>query len=536
MKHRLDDLLAAARGRAGSLLVTEEGGTLDAAAFDALVARAEGWLQAQGLCTGDCIALWLVNRPEWLAFLFACARRGVAIAAVNTRYRTSELEHILKSSGARMLLLAPRTGKIDFLSILSGLEDADLPDLATIALFDASDALPDILIGRPVVAVELDGILPANEKVGEPDAVSDAATEPDRPLIFFTTSGTTSAPKLVTHSEHTLALHALRSAKSYGFDAPGAAYLAAMPFCGVFGLNATLAAMAGAAPLHLVTMFDAAADAPRIRAHGLTHMVGSDEMYRRLLEVDPGCLDRARCCGFAAFTPGVGEILLEAARRGVPLRGLYGSSEVCAIFAVQDGDAVPEERVKGGGRPASHDAQVRVREVESGKLLPPGEVGELEVRAPTNFLGYFRNPKATEKAIDAEGFFRTGDMGYLRDDGSFVYLARMGDAIRLSGFLTDPAEIEEVLRAAPGVSDAQVVAVVEGGQSRPVAFAITPDPANFDADAVIADARGKLAAYKVPIRVWPLETYPTTDSANGLKIKRATLRAMAEERLKEENR
>jgi len=426
-----------------------------------------------------------------------------------------------------MLILAPAFGKIDFLGILGGLDGADLPEFAQIALLDV-EAPPATLIGRPLAAAR---VVPAGVPTG-PDRSSD----PEAPLVFFTTSGTTSAPKLVTHCQRTLAFHALASAHAYGFDAPGAGFVATMPYCGAFGLNAQLGAIAGGAPSHIVPMFDAARTAALIRDHRLTHLFGSDEMFRRLMEIDPHILDATACCGYASFTPGLGPVMEAAAARGVPLRGVYGSSEVCALFSVQDLGIAPEEQVKGGGRPASDRAEVRVRDTDTGALLPHGAAGALEFRAPNQFLGYFRNPEETAKVVDAEGFFHSGDMGYTRGDGSFVYLARMGDAIRLSGFLTDPAEIEEVLKSAPGVRDAQVVAVVRDGQNRPVAFVIPDVTANrpFDEAAVIADAKAKLAAFKVPLRVWPVEGFPTTDSANGLKIQRARLRTMAEKRLKEE--
>ena len=105
-----------------------------------------------------------------------------------------------------------------------------------------------------------------------------------------------------------------------------------------------------------------------------------------------------------------------------------------------------QERCKGGGFPADPEAQLRVRHTESGELLEPEQSGVLEMRADGNFAGYFNNPEATSQTVDQDGFFSTGDIGYLRRDGSFIYQTRAGDAIRLSGFLVNPAEIEDILR------------------------------------------------------------------------------------------
>src|SRR5215211_3423743 len=126
-------------------------------------------------------------------------------------------------------------------------------------------------------------------------------------------------------------------------------------------------------------------------------MFGSDEMFRRIAAAVP-CHDpfpSARLFGFAAFHPGAAEFARAAWDRRIPLAGLYGSSEVQALFATQPQSLTLEQRIEGGGRPASPDAEVRVRDVDSGELLAPGGTGEIEIRAPTNFVGYLNDPAAT---------------------------------------------------------------------------------------------------------------------------------------------
>jgi len=518
---RLDRLLNRYRLSAGPAFFLEDGGALQAAAFDGLVARTAAWIGRQGLVPGDCLAVWLPNRIEWLALLFAAARKGVRIASVNTRYRGQELEHILAASGAHLLVLQPTAGPTDFAAILRTVDLSRLPDLRR-AVFLVCEAPPS-LPGLETAVFALGTASPT---------LPDRRSDPEAPLIHFATSGTTSAPKLVTHPQRTLTLHAERSAAAFGFAEPDAAFLAAMPLCGIFGLSAALAAIAGGGAFQLLSHFAAEPAARLIAERGITHLIGSDEMFRRLLDVEESLLDGTRLCGFAAFTPGVLPRLKAAAERRVPFRGLYGSSEINAIFAIQPADLPLDERLKGGGRLASGSlAAVRVRDRESGRLLPDGAEGELEFRADTNFIGYHANPEATAKAVDSEGFFRSGDLGYRRPDGSFVYLTRLGDAIRLGGFLVDPAEIEAVLRALPGLGDAQVVALPLEGQLRPVAFVIPAPGSAFDEAAAIAAAKERLASFKVPRRVFPLEAFPTTESANGVKIQKAKLRQMAEKLL-----
>jgi fatty-acyl-CoA synthase len=175
-----------------------------------------------------------------------------------------------------------------------------------------------------------------------------------------------------------------------------------------------------------------------------------------------------------------------------------------------------------------------VRDTETGELAATGVSGEIEISAPSRFLGYFNNPQATRDAITTDGFFRTGDIGRLRGDGSFVYETRAGDAMRLGGFLVAPGEIEDELKSCPGIADAQVVAIDLKGQARCVAFVIpTQDPHQEppQQDVLVARLRERLAGYKVPARLYVVDAFPITDSANGVKIQRARLRAMAMERI-----
>src|SRR5207237_6224576 len=123
-----------------------------------------------------------------------------------------------------------------------------------------------------------------------------------------------------------------------------------------------------------------------------------------------------------------------------------------------------------GGTPVSPEASIRVRDPETGRPLGVGESGELEARGPSLMKEYFADRAATEAAITADGYVRTGDVARLLDDGSFVFEGRMGDVLRLSGFLVAPAEIESHLQQHPGIDSAQVVGVSTPAGLRPVAF------------------------------------------------------------------
>ena len=287
------------------------------------------------------------------------------------------------------------------------------------------------------------------------------------------------------------------------------------------------------APAIIMDVFDGARAVDLVRRHAVTHAFGSDEMYRRMADAVAGQdpFPSARMFGFAIFQPGAVEFAQAAWAKRIPLIGLYGSSEVQALFSVQSNSLPLEQRIAGGGRPASEEAEVRIRDIDTGELAPVGASGEIEIRAPSNFIGYLNNPDATAEAVRTDRFFRTGDIGHLREDGTFVYETRKGDAIRLGGFLVNPVEIEDALKRIPAVTDVQVIAVEISGQLRPVAFVVPAAGTTLTEDEVIAAARSIIAAFKVPARVWFVDEFPTTQSANGTKVQRSKFREMALERL-----
>jgi fatty-acyl-CoA synthase len=494
------------------------------AEFDRLCRKSAAWLADQGIGPGDRVAVWLVNRIEWLTLFFGLARLGASLVAVNTRYRAHELDYILERSRAKMLVLQMNFHKIDFPAVLRDVSYAAAHAVESVVIVGAVDTIPPQVLGKTTLAYDLANI---------PDGDTSDSSAPDALCSLFTTSGTTGGPKLVMHPQRTITLHSQRTARAYDFEELGARLLAALPFCGVYGFNATLAAFAAGVSSVIMSTFEAAGAAHLINRHQITHVFGSDEMFRQIFAqssaLDP--FPSARVFGFASFHPGVIEFGQAAQERGISVRGLYGSSEVQALFSLQPAGLPLLQRVEGGGLPASEDAEVRIRDVDTGDLLPPGVIGAIEIRAPTNFVGYLDNPEATGKAIDHDGFFRTGDIGQLRTDGTFVYQARQGDAMRLGGYLVSPVEIEDVLKNFPGVADVQVVAVDIGPRSRSVAFVITaPDQVLEEADLIAVAAAG-MAGFKVPAHIWFIDEFPITQSSNGMKVQRAKLRDMAMERL-----
>ena len=522
--------------RPTATMLVQDGQAVSYEQFDHQVHQTAAWLLEHGIEPGDHVAVWLVNRTEWLVLLFALAKIGATLVSVNTKYRGHELQYILTHSQATTLILQLSFKKIDFAAVLKDVDSQALNDLQRVIMLDADASTPSHLLDRPVIAFNPNAFV-ADQAERHTLGITAPA---DQNIAFFTTSGTTKGPKLVMHTQRTLSQHAQHVASGYHFGEPGDKLLAALPLCGVFGLNSVLGAIAAGMPVVLMDFFDGHTGAALINKEKITHMFGSDEMLRRLIEhAEPTPFPSLKTFGFASFSPRFIDLAKELIPRGIPMRGLYGSSEVMALFSLQQSDMPIEERALGGGYPAADSlACVRARDPDSGVLCAPGVSGELEIHSPTLFKGYFNNPLATKEAFTEDGFFKTGDLGYVRADGSFVYQSRMGDTMRLGGFLVDPTEIEQVLAEQPEIKSAQVVGIEIKGQLRPVAFVIASDPYSghmnnetSDPKVILNRLSKQLAAFKVPAHLWFIDAFPATASANGDKFQRVKLREMAQQKL-----
>jgi acyl-CoA synthetase (AMP-forming)/AMP-acid ligase II len=319
-----------------------------------------------------------------------------------------------------MLVLEPAFKKIDFPAILAEVDAAAAQSVERVAIIRPASAMPPRVFGKPTVAFDaFDRAVPDVPDRSDPEAIA----------ALFTTSGTTKGPKLVMHPQRSIAYHARAVARGFGLDAANSRALAAIPFCGVFGFDLALGALAAGAPAVIMDAFEARGAVELVAQHRVTHLFGSDEMARRMMELVPGHdpFPSLRLFGYAAFQPGSAELGKTAWARRVPLVGLYGSSEAQALFAFQPPTLPIDERIEPGGLPvAGSEAEIRVRDVDSGELVESGRSGEIEIRAPSLFAGYCNDAEATVAALHADGFFRTGDIGRLRDDGTL----RIRDATR----------------------------------------------------------------------------------------------------------
>ncbi|MFO0998130.1 MAG: AMP-binding protein [Alphaproteobacteria bacterium] len=490
------------------------------------LARASGavaaGLAALGLKAGDRLAIWLPNVPAWLATFIACARLGVTVVSVNTRFRRSEIEELFRRTRPRALILWPGFRGIDFPGILGELDRDSLDGIEFMILYsEGEDRAPLPALGGKARVLDYGALEGADTLCPGGGRRTDGS-------VIFTTSGTTKAPKLVLHRQASLVDHALAVAERFDWRRPGTVTLQLLPLCGTFGLSQANGALAARCPIVLEPTFDPARAVAAMKHHRATHLFATDDMAAKLLAESHGADDfeSVRFWGYAKFNPALETLPQDAERRGVTLIGAYGSSELQALFACQDPSAALDDRCRPGGFPTAAASAVRVRGA-NGALAAANETGELECRSPGLFAHYLDDVEATHAAMTEDGFFRTGDLGYLRGDGSFVFLSRAGDVLRLSGFLVNPAEIESFIEQNESISGCQVVGVDEASGTVPVAFVTVEAGHAFDEGALRARCESGLARYKVPRRFVPLAEFPVTVSANGTKVQRAKLREMA---------
>ena len=520
--------------------VAYRGARLTFAELDAAARRAARGLSELGVGHGDRVALWLPNTPAYLVLWLGAARLGAITVAVNTRFRAIDVADIVRRSRAKVLALWPGFRGIPFLDILGEIDRDALERLETLVVHEEAEREEAAgSTGTATAPPALPASLAHCRRVAFPDLLERPPLEDDRAAPgdgsnMFTTSGTTRAPKFVLHSHASVTAHALTMARELGYAAePGGGVLGMLPLCGVFGFCQTTAALAAGSTLALASAFDAAEAVRLVDEHRVRCLNVTDDMVMAMFDATARevALPTVKACGFAAFAAKPDELLARAEARRLPLVGLYGMSEVQAFFSRQPLDAAPERRLLGGGIPLDPEGRVRVRDPESGRLLAVGEAGEIELAGPSLMREYFESPAATRETVSDDGFIRSGDLGHLTDDGGFVYLARMGDAMRLGGFLVSPAEIEGHLNEHPAVRGTQVVGVDTERGPRPVAFVTVAASGGFDEEALRDHCGRSLARFKVPARIFAVDEFPTTRSANGTKIRRAELRRMAEERL-----
>jgi len=479
-------------------------------------------LRHGGIVRGDRIGVMLPNGIAWFIIMAACARLGATMVSLNVRLGPLEVGDLVSRARCKAMFYdgAHRGGAIE-----RTLAVADSDRLGTLRLrVDVAAAS----VARPEGVVGLDELI----RSAGTESAGISEGQGDDVFVMIPTSGTTSLPKLVMHTQERVVGHLRDIGRAFGLGQDGR-FLLAIPLCGGFGFTTAMTCLAAGQSLDIVGEFDAKATGELMVSNAVTHMFGTNDMLAALIDAQPGerPFPALAMYGYANFTPGLDWLPARARALGIPVIGMYGLTETLAFVAAHDNETAVERRANGGGRLVCLTASFRVRNAESGDLAEEGVPGELEIRTPHCMIGYFEDEKQTAAAFTDDNYLRTGDIVIDRGDGSFDFVSRTGDMLRIGGYLVSPAEIEDVVEAIDDVLTCQVVAVQHGGKARPVAFAIARPGSQPTEDGILASCAAQLAVYKRPVRIFFIDEMPMIAGPNGAKVQKHVLRDMAGQKL-----
>ena len=498
------------------------------AELEEVSARIAQSLLEAGVGKGTHVGICLPNGPEWVLAWLAAARIGAVAVPLNTFSKTRELGWMLRHADVAVLLTIASLGSIDF---LAQLEEIDSGLVAQAPGRLVSTALPHL---RRVYSFggTRAWTAPAESLANAPaDARFDAAllraaeaeVAASDPLFILYSSGSTADPKGAVHAHGPVLRHSRRLGSIRGVAADDRIW-SPMPFFWVGGIVfSLLGAMHAGACLLTESIFEPGATLRLLERERATAAIGWPHFGKLLVE-HPDHPKR----DLSALRAGNLPMLLppDVCPTDPELRpnGL-GMTETCGPHSYTGERPLPES-LRGCFGHAIPGVLHKIVDPESGAALPAGATGEICVRGDSLMLGLYKRERA--ETFDADGWYHTGDAGFLTRDGLLYFQGRLGDMIKTAGANVTPSEVESVLMGFAEVKAAFVVGVADATRGENVAAAIVPEPgAAIDVAELRARTRGQLAAYKVPrhVLVTELAALPFTDSG---KIEKRKLRALLE--------
>jgi malonyl-CoA/methylmalonyl-CoA synthetase len=445
-------------------------------------------LDAWGLRPADRVALFLGNHPDFLAAYLGTHLAGGVTVPVNKSYRRTELRHIFDDAGVR-LCVTDGEGRPELERVRG-----ELPNLEKIV--EQGEGFDAFLEG----AGAFDPAMPGGD---------------DLAVIAYT-SGTTGRSKGAMLLHRNLLANAGAIGEAWRWTAEDHLLLT-LPLFHTHGLtvgaHGTLLAGASA---ELRRAFDAAEVYDALLTGDFTMFFGVPTMYTRLLREAEGRSERPPplrlyVSGSAPLSPQA----FEAFERefGQPILERYGMTETGMNLT----NPYEGERRPGTVGMPFPGQEARVVDLETREVLSAGEVGEIEVRGPHVFAGYWERPEATEESFDAEGWFRTGDLGSVGEDGYFQISGREKELIITGGYNVYPREVEEALEGCPGVAEVAVVGLPDPEFGEKVTAAVVRDDPQLTGERVIDFCREDLAGYKKPRRVEFVDALPRNALGKVLK-------------------
>jgi len=486
------------------------------------VARA---LRAHGAGKGSRVGVLMTNRPEWISAVFGISLAGGVAVTLSTFSTAAELDYLLQSSGVSVLLFERSVLRKDFATTLTELGATSLssttyPYLRALAM-----------IGEPVPGIQpWDDFLAAGH--AEPRELVEAtaaAVQPSDPAVLFFSSGSTSKPKGILSAHRGVCIQMWRFRRMYRFGPDD--YVRCWSANGFFwsgnfgmSLGSTLAA---GGSLVLQPTFAAAEALDLMAAERVNFPFAWPHQWAQL-EAAPNWnqvdLSSMRFVDYktpVARHPTVSTKWFEPGHA-------YGNTETFTITTCFPANT-PDDVIGGSMGEALPGVTLKIVDPLTGEVVPRGECGEICVKGPTLMLGYIGTP--LDETLDADGFFRTGDGGYVDDVGRLFWQGRLTDIIKTGGANVSPREVDEALVKHPGVKVAQTVGVPHETLGEVVVSCVVPhDGATIDAEEIRTFLAERLASYKVPRRVLFFRADEIALTGNA-KIKSADLRELAAERL-----
>ena len=495
-------------------------------------------LLKMGVKKGDKVAIWMSNVPEWVYVHFACIKIGAPVIPLNTRFRSHELEYILKQSGATTLFMMDQFIKIDFIPMIYEV----CPELKTCKPGESKcEKLPDlknvIMFGKQSYDGMLDfsDVLKSGEDYASSDALKEAkgaVTNEDVYIIPYT-SGTTGFPKgVVTTNDQYMRVISTTSARFQMTEQDRV--LIVSPFSHNMG-NLTgmlLAACSGACILPM-DQFDPGEGLRLIQEEKISNFTGSPTMYIMMLD-HPDFPNRdttsikGSIIGGADISPDLVRTIMD--KMGIKdLISAYGLTENTGISTTSRRGDAPEIIAYTSGKLLYDDCELEIIDPDTGKIVPRGTQGEICSRGFYVMKEYYKMPEETKNAFNKDGWFLTGDLGTMDEKGYIKITGRLKDMFITGGVNAYPAEIESFLMTNPKISMVSVVGVPDKRMGEvAMAFIKLKEGETSTQEEMIAFARDKMANYKAPKYIKFVDDFPMTPTG---KIQKFVMRDQATEEL-----
>jgi long-chain acyl-CoA synthetase len=482
----VDHLEASARAHADRPAVLLDGNRLTYAELEERTARVAGWLRERGIEPGDPVGVMLPNVLAFPVLYYGVLRAGGVVVPMNPLLKAREVKHYLGDSGARWVFAW----------------ETAAPEAAA----GAAEA------GAEAVTV---GAATLEEIAGWPSSPERAPRADGDTAVLLYTSGTTGTPKGAELTHANMATNASVSATSLFDLGPDDVLMGCLPLFHAFGQTCGLnAAVVAGASLTLIPRFDPTTALQVIERDRVTVFEGVPTMYVAMVQAGGDVADTSTlrvCVSGGAALPA--EVLRS-------FNEMFGA-EILEGYGLSETSPVASFNRRGNTRPGSiglpiDGVEMRVVDAD-GNDVPAGEVGEIAIRGDNVMKGYRGRPEATAEAIK-DGWFHSGDMARVDEDGFFFIVDRKKDLIIRGGFNVYPREIEEVLYEHPAVLEAAVIGLPHPTHGEEVGAAVVLRPgAEGTADELRDYVKERVAAYKYPRTVWLADALPKGPTGKILK-------------------